>query len=223
MTLTEIDAVVDDFGAATRRAREAGFDVIEIHAAHGYLLHSFMSALSNTRDDQYGGDYEARTRLLREVITRVREEWGERPLFVRISVVEAFESPDSWTLADSERIAGWLIDQGVDLIDCSTGGLVPGAGIFGDTPAYQLEYSEALRRVGATTAVVGGITEPAQAEEILRDGKADLVLLGRELLRNPGWVGRAAAELGVPRPAPPQYFRAYRPGESTALLTERTH
>lgn len=221
MTLPEIRAVVDDFGTATRRAREAGFDVVEIHAAHGYLLHSFMSALSNTRDDQYGGDFAGRTRLLREVVTRVREEWGERPLFVRLSVVEAFESPASWTLADSERMTRWLTEQGVDLIDCSSGGLVPGAGIFGDTPAYQLEYSEALRRTGTTTAAVGGITDPVQAEEILRNGQADMVFLGRELLRNPGWVGRAAAELRVPRPAPPQYFRAYRAGESTPLLSER--
>lgn len=219
MTLGEIRSVVDDFGSAARRAIDAGFDIVEIHAAHGYLLHSFMSALSNTRDDEYGGDFDSRTRLLREVVTRIREVWGDRPLFVRLSVVEAFESADGWTLVDSERLTRWLTDHGVDLVDCSTGGLVPGAGIFGDAPGYQLEYAEALRRIGGSTAAVGGITEPAQAEAILREGKADLVLLGRELLRNPGWVGRAAAELGVPQPAPPQYFRAYRPGQSQSLAS----
>lgn len=201
-----IRKVVSDFAAAASRARAAGFKVIEIHSAHGYLLHEFLSPLSNRRTDNYGGSFENRTRLLREVIEAVRSEWPEEnPLFVRISATDWTEG--GWTPGDSVRLAVTLKDLGVDLIDCSSGGNVPNAHIP-VSPGYQVPFSEAIRKKGIMTGAVGFITKADQAESILQDGKADLVIIARELLRNPYFPLNAARELVHETEWPVQYLRA---------------
>jgi 2,4-dienoyl-CoA reductase-like NADH-dependent reductase (Old Yellow Enzyme family) len=193
-----------DFAAATRRAGDAGFDVVELHAAHGYLLHQFLSPLANLRTDGYGGSFENRTRLLLEVVEDVRP-LHRGPLVVRISGDDW--TPGGWTVEESQRLAPLLHERGVDLIDVSSGGLHHEQKITVG-PGYQVPFSRALKEVGATTGTVGLITEPKQAEDIVADGDADVVLLARELLRDPHWPLRAARELGVDVPWPKQYERA---------------
>lgn len=201
-------AVVADFRAAAERAMQAGFDVVEIHAAHGYLLHEFLSPLSNRRDDAYGGTLENRARLLREVVAAVRSAWPQpRPLFVRVSATDWAEG--GWDIDECVELARWLKADGVDLIDCSSGGLVPHARIPLE-PGYQVRFAARIRReADVATGAVGLITEARQAQEIVARGDADLVLLARELLRDPYFPRRAAKELGVAIAPPPQYARAW--------------
>jgi 2,4-dienoyl-CoA reductase-like NADH-dependent reductase (Old Yellow Enzyme family) len=193
-----------DFVAAAGRAQGAGFDVVELHAAHGYLLHEFLSPLANVRDDRYGGSFENRTRLLREVVEDVRAAFRGL-LFVRISADDW--TPGGWTVAESQQLAPLLHAAGVDLIDVSSGGLHHEQQITVG-PGYQVPFSRALKDVGATTGTVGLITEAKQAEDIIASGDADVVLLARELLRDPHWPLRAARELGVDVPWPKPYERA---------------
>ncbi len=201
--------VVQAFVDAARRALAAGFQVAEIHAAHGYLLHQFLSPLTNHREDAYGGPFENRTRLLREVVAAVRDGWPERlPLFVRLSATDWVEG--GWDLEQSVELAKALSDLGVDLVDCSSGGLVPRAEIpLG--PGYQVPFAARIRaEAGLPTGAVGLITDPQQAEDILAQGSSDLVLLGRELLRNPRWPLAAAQALHTEIPWPASYARAAR-------------
>lgn len=209
-----IHRIIDSFGWATNRAEKAGFDVIEIHAAHGYLLHEFLSPLSNQRTDKYGGSFENRTRLLKEVIRAVRDEWPqERPLFVRISATDWAEG--GWSLQESIRLATELRKGKVDLIDTSSGGLIPGVKVPVG-PGYQTHFAEQIRRqTGILTGAVGMITGPAQADHILRTGQADLVFLAREFLRDPYWALHAADELGQKIAWPVQYLRAAGSGVPT--------
>lgn len=210
MTPSEIERVIEQFALSARRAKQAGFDVLELHAAHGYLFHSFLSQVSNDRTDDYGGDLAGRARLLLQTIEAVKCEWGDRPLAVRLSTVEAMDVVGAWTIEDSIALSSHLRDAGVDLIDCSAGGILPGAAIFQDSPGYQVEFAEAIRAgANISTAAVGGISDPHQAEKIVEAGQADLVLLARESLRNPSWPVRAALELGIEPPSPKQYFRAF--------------
>ncbi len=211
LTEDEIRAVVAAFAAASRRACEAGFRVVELHAAHGYLLHQFLSPLSNRRQDRYGGSFENRTRLMREVVEAIRSVWPERcPLLVRISVTDWADG--GWDLEQSVELAHQLGPLGVDLIDCSSGGLVPHAKIPVG-PGYQTPFAERIRgEAGMPTGAIGLITAPAQADHIIRNEQADLVLLAREMLRDPYWPLRAARELGHAVPWPVQYLRAAREG-----------
>jgi len=200
--------VVDDYAAAARRARQARFRVVEVHAAHGYLLHEFLSPQSNPRTDRHGGPLENRARLLREVIAAVRAEWpAPRPLVVRVSATDW--TPGGWDIEECVQLARWLRDDGVDLIDCSSGGNVPRAQIPVG-PGYQVPFAARIRRdAGIATGAVGLITGAAQANAILERGDADLVLLAREFLRDPYFPRRAARELGVAIEAPEQYGRAW--------------
>ncbi|HEV2422471.1 MAG TPA: NADH:flavin oxidoreductase/NADH oxidase [Candidatus Acidoferrales bacterium] len=203
----EIRAVTQAFGAAARRAREAAFDIVEIHAAHGYLIHEFLSPFSNRRTDEYGGSFENRTRLAREVASAVRASWPEtQPLSMRISATDWKDG--GWDADQSVALAREVKTLGVDLIDCSSGGVVPGVSIpIG--PGFQTKFAEKIRREAEIlTASVGMITDPAQADHILRTGQADIVLLAREMLRDPYWPLRAARELGQSASWPAQYLRA---------------
>lgn len=201
-----ISKIVSDFKAAALRTQIAGFKVIEIHSAHGYLLHEFLSPISNQRTDEYGGSFENRTRLLRLVVDAVKSVWpAENPLFVRISSTDWTDG--GWTLEESVKLAYILKDMGVDLIDCSSGGNVFNAKIP-VAPGYQVQFSDALRKTGILTGAVGFITSARQAESIIKEGKADLVLLAREFLRNPYFPLLAARELGVDVTWPEQYLRA---------------
>lgn len=213
---TGIREIVRAFAAATRRAREAGFRIVEIHAAHGYLLHEFLSPLSNQRDDRYGGSFENRTRLVREVVEAVRGEWPERlPLLVRVSATDWVEG--GWDIEQSAELAKLLHPLGVDLMDCSSGGLVAHAKIP-VSPGYHVPFAERIRReAGILTGVVGLITSAAQADEIVRAGRADAVLLARQLLRDPYWPLHAAAELGQADPWPAQYLRAAPAGTAARV------
>ncbi|RMD81900.1 MAG: NADH:flavin oxidoreductase/NADH oxidase [Chloroflexi bacterium] len=203
-----IAKVVADFATATKRARAAGFRWIEIHAAHGYLLHNFLSPLGNDRSDEYGGDLRGRARLLREVTAAVRTEWpSDLPLAVRLSCSDW--TPEGLTIADTVEVARMLREQGVDLIDCSSGGIAPGITIP-VREGYQVPFAAQVRReANIATAAVGLITRPEHADAIVRNGEADLVLLGRELLRDPHWPLRAARTLGHDLAPPPQYLRAW--------------
>jgi 2,4-dienoyl-CoA reductase-like NADH-dependent reductase (Old Yellow Enzyme family) len=207
MTAADLDRVVGEFATAARLSLAAGFEVIELHAAHGYLLHEFLSPLSNRRTDDYGGSLANRLRLPLRIARAVREIWPERlPLFVRISATDWVEG--GWDLAQSIEFARELKRAGVDLIDCSSGGLVPDAKIP-LAPGYQVPFAEAIRReAGIATGAVGLITQPEQAEQIIASGQADAVLLARELLRDPYWPQRAAKALGAQAPWPSQYGRA---------------
>jgi 2,4-dienoyl-CoA reductase-like NADH-dependent reductase (Old Yellow Enzyme family) len=200
--------VVADFVAATARAREAGFRVIELHAAHGYLFHEFLSPLSNQRDDHHGGSLANRARLLRQVVTAVRTQWpAPSPLFVRVSATDWTEG--GWDIDECVELARWLKQDGVDLIDCSSGGNVPHARIP-VAPGYQVPFAARIRReAGIATGAVGLITDAHQAESILSRGEADLILMARESLRDPYFPRRAAAELGVRIPVPEQYQRSW--------------
>ena len=195
------------FAAAARRALAAGFRAVEVHAAHGYLVHQHLSPLSNRREDRWGGSFENRTRLAREVVAAVRQAWPERlPLLVRVSATDWAEG--GWTPDETVELARALRGLGVDLVDCSSGGLVPWAKVALG-PGYQVPFAERVRReAGVATAAVGLVTSPAQAEAIVASGQADLVLLGRELLRDPRFPLRAAAALGADGPWPKQYLRA---------------
>ena len=198
----------DDFRRAARRAVRAGFDLLEIHSAHGYLLHSFLSPLSNHRKDEYGGSLENRCRLLVQVATDLRAVVAATmPLFVRLSVSDWTEG--GWDLEQSIVVAKMLRDVGVDVIDCSSGGAVSDAKVP-VAPLYQVPFAEAIRRdAGIATAAVGMIREPAEAESILENGKADLVLMAREFLRSPYWPISAAKALGAEVKTPDQYGRAF--------------
>jgi 2,4-dienoyl-CoA reductase-like NADH-dependent reductase (Old Yellow Enzyme family) len=199
--------VVSTFRAAAVRAREAGFRTIELHAAHGYLLHEFLSPLSNQRTDTYGGSFENRVRLTVDVVDAVRSVWPDQyPLFVRLSGTDW--TPGGWDIEQSVRLAALLHPLGVDLIDCSSGGNVAGA-VIPLSPGYQVGFAEQIRRdAHIPTAAVGLITSPNQAEAIVRDGQADLVFLARELLRDPYWPLHAAKALGATVTWPVQYERA---------------
>ncbi|NNU84100.1 NADPH dehydrogenase NamA [Geobacillus sp. BMUD] len=206
MTKADIEETVQAFQNGARRAKKAGFDVIEIHAAHGYLINEFLSPLANRRQDEYGGSPENRYRFLGEVIDAVREVW-DGPLFVRISASDYH--PDGLTASDYVPYAKRMKEQGVDLIDVSSGAVVPAR--MNVYPGYQVPFAELIRReADIPTGAVGLITSGWQAEEILQNGRADLVFLGRELLRNPYWPYAAARELGVKIAAPVQYERGWR-------------
>lgn len=207
LTNEGIQEVVESFANAARRARDAGFRVIEIHAAHGYLIHEFLSPLSNQRHDEYGGSFENRTRLLREVAAAVRSVWPEgMPLFVRISVTDWVAG--GWDFEQSIELARRLKKLGVDLIDCSSGGNAPHAKIPVGA-GYQTPFAERIRReAGIMTGAVGLITSSVQAEQIVGTGQADVVIMAREFLRDPYWPLRAARELGQSIAWPVQYLRA---------------
>ena len=207
MTKGDIDRIIGDFTRAATRALDAGFKLIELHGAHGYLLHEFLSPLSNKRADEYGGSFENRIRLTLEIVDAVRSVWpDELPLFVRLSSTDWTDG--GWGIEQSTALARLLRDHGVDLVDASSGGNVVGAKIPVG-PGYQVQFAEAIRRdSGMPTGAVGLITEPQQADDIIRSGKADVVILARELLRDPYWPLRAARELGVKVQWPSQYERA---------------
>jgi 2,4-dienoyl-CoA reductase-like NADH-dependent reductase (Old Yellow Enzyme family) len=207
LTRDGIKEVVEAFAAAARRACQAGFRVVEIHAAHGYLIHEFLSPLSNKREDEYGGSFENRTRFCREVVAAVRSAWPkELPLFMRISATDWVVG--GWTIEESVRLALELKETGVDLIDCSSGGNVPHAEIPVG-PGYQTAFAERIRReIGIPTGTVGMITSPHQADQIIRTCQADAVIMAREFLRDPYWPLRAGRELEQPIAWPVQYLRA---------------
>ena len=231
LSVDGIKSIVSAFAAAARRACDAGFRVIEIHGAHGYLIHEFLSPLSNQRTDAYGGSFENRTRILREIVAAVRGSWPERaPLFVRISATDWVDG--GWDIQQSVELARQLKDLGADLIDCSCGGNVPHAKIPVG-PGYQTQFAEQIRReAGILTGAVGMITSSIQAEHILVTGQADAVMIAREFLRDPYWPLRAARELGQPIPWPVQYLescagrlaspRSGGPQESGVLLRGTT-
>lgn len=225
LTTEGIAEAVAGFGKAAERALDAGFRVIEIHAAHGYLLHEFYSPFSNRRTDQYGGSFENRTRIVREVVEKVRRVWPERlPLFIRISCTDWVEG--GWDVDQAVELSRSLSKLGVDLVDCSSGGNVADAKIpIG--PGYQVPFAERIRRdARIMTGAVGMITEADQADKIIRGGQADIVLLAREMLRDPYWPLHAAARLGKTVSWPVQYLRAapsgtpaQRPAEDAAVQT----
>jgi 2,4-dienoyl-CoA reductase-like NADH-dependent reductase (Old Yellow Enzyme family) len=206
----ELRTVIDAFATAAARARRAGFEVVEIHAAHGYLIHEFLSPVSNRRNDAWGGSFDGRIRLLLEIVAAIRRVWPDgRPLLVRLSTTD-WLGEDGWTVEDSVALARRLLPAGVDLIDCSSGGIAPGVRIDVG-PGYQVANAARVRaEAGIPTAAIGFITEPAQAAQIVRTGQADLVFLARALLREPYWPLRAARELGASVPFPAQYERAWR-------------
>jgi 2,4-dienoyl-CoA reductase-like NADH-dependent reductase (Old Yellow Enzyme family) len=212
LSTDDIGGVVAAFRAAARRALAAGFDVIEVHSAHGYLLHEFLSPLVNDRADRHGGSFDNRTRLCLEVVDAVREVWPERlPVFVRLSCTDWVAG--GWDIEQSVELARRLRERGVDLVDCSSGGAVPHAEIP-IAPGYQVPFAERVKREAKIpTGAVGLITTPMQADDIIRRGQADCVLLARELLRDPYWPLRAAAELQHPIAWPSQYLRA-APGDT---------
>ena len=207
MTRDDIETVVLQFAAAARRASDAGFEVVELHMAHGYLLHEFLSPLSNRREDEFGGSLENRARFPLQVAEAVRAVWPDGlPLFARISATDWVEG--GWDIEQSVQLSRWLKERGVDLIDCSSGGLVPGARIP-VAPGYQVGFAERIRKEAAVaTGAVGLITEPEQAEEIVATGQADVVFLARAELRDPYWPLHAAKQLGAEAPWPVQYGRA---------------
>lgn len=208
LTVADIHGLQRAFMIAARRAYEAGFEWLEIHAAHGYLIHEFYSPYSNQRTDEYGGSFENRVRFLLETVDKVQTVWPEElPLTVRISGTDWVE--DGWLVEDSVALAKLLKKSGVDLIDCSSGGNVADVSLpFG--PGYQVPISETIRKEAKiATSTVGLIKTPQQADSIIREERADLVLLGREFLRDAYWPLHAAKELGVDMDVPPQYMKAY--------------
>lgn len=209
MSLTDIQDVVNAWGEGARRAHEAGFDIIEIHGAHGYLVHQFLSPASNQRTDAYGGAFSNRVRFAVEIVESIRRHWPDgKPLFFRVSS----EDDAGWSLDDSVELTRVLHSKGVDLIDCSSGGMTlrsPTAAIMSRRKGFQVPYAARIRReTGVPTAAVGLIVEARQAEAILEAGSADLIAVGRELLFNPNWPLHAACELGADpdfKQWPPQY------------------
>jgi 2,4-dienoyl-CoA reductase-like NADH-dependent reductase (Old Yellow Enzyme family) len=209
LSIEDIEQLKQDFRAATERSVAAGYKVIEIHAAHGYLFHQFLSPLTNKRTDQYGGSFENRIRVLLETIATVQEVWSaENPLFVRISATDWADG--GWTSEESVSLSKILKEKGIDLIDCSSGGLVP----YQKIPVfagYQVQFAEQVKKgADILTGAVGLITEPQQAEDILKESKADLIFLAREMLRDPYFPLHAAAALGDDIKWPDQYDRAKR-------------
>jgi 2,4-dienoyl-CoA reductase-like NADH-dependent reductase (Old Yellow Enzyme family) len=204
----EIREVIGHFVAATHRAIKAGFEIVEIHAAHGYLAHEFLSPLSNHRTDEYGGSLENRMRFLVEVTEAVRAVWpAHLPLFVRISASDWKDG--GWNIDESVELSKALKAKGADLIDCSSGGLIPDA-LIKPAPGFQVPFAERIRKeAGIATGAVGMITEPKQANDILRSERADIVLLAREFLRDPYWPLHAAKALGLKPEPPVQYARAF--------------
>ncbi len=211
---TDIRRVIEQFAAAAGRGREAGFQAVEVHAAHGYLLHQFLSPLSNRREDEYGGSFDNRVRLLCQVVTAVRGVWpSDLPVLVRLSATDWAEA--GWSPDDTVALSRKLKDLGVDLIDVSSAGLLPSVSVPAG-PGYQTEFAARVRReAGIAVAAVGAITAPAQADHIIRTGQADMTFLGRELLRDPHWPLSAARALGVAAPWPNAYLRA-APAGATA-------
>jgi 2,4-dienoyl-CoA reductase-like NADH-dependent reductase (Old Yellow Enzyme family) len=214
LTLDQIHEVAGQFAAAAERSLAAGFEVVEVHGAHGYLIHQFLSPFTNHRTDAYGGSFEGRARLALEVVEAVRSVWPEGlPVFFRVSATDWLagdtEDPrEGWTADDTVRLAKELQARGVDLLDVSTGGNAPDARIEA-VPGYQVPFAERVRtEAGLPVAAVGLITEPEQAARILAEGRADAVLLGRALLRDPYWARHAAEKLGGQVPTPVQYHRA---------------
>jgi 2,4-dienoyl-CoA reductase-like NADH-dependent reductase (Old Yellow Enzyme family) len=216
LSVDGIKNIVSAFASAARRACEAGFRVIEVHAAHGYLIHEFLSPLSNHRTDAYGGSFENRTRILREIVAAVRRSWPEgAPLFVRISATDWVDG--GWDIQQSVELARQLKGLGADLIDCSSGGNVPHAKVPVG-PGYQTAFAEQIRReANILTGAVGMITSPIQAQHILATGQADAVIIAREFLRDPYWPLRAAHELGQPISWPIQYLRAAPEGSQARV------
>ncbi len=210
-SIHDLERITGDFAAAANFSLKAGFQIAEIHMAHGYLLHQFLSPLSNKRTDNYGGSFENRTRFPLQIAEAVRAVWpDDLPLFVRISSTDWTEG--GWDINQSVEFSRKLKTIGIDLIDCSSGGIIPGVKIP-LKPGYQVQFSEAIKtRAEIKTGAVGLITEPAQAEEIISSGKADAVLLARELLRDPYWPLKAAHQLGIDIKWPVQYKRA-KPSE----------
>ena len=209
LTRAELDGIVAAYQAAAQRALRAGFDIVEVHAAHGYFLHAFLSPISNRRSDEYGGSLENRARMLLRVVEAVRAVLPEsQPLLVRLSCTDWTEG--GLTVGDQVQVARWLKAHGVDLVDCSSGGSTPSTPPVGPGyPGYQVPFAEKIRREASiATMAVGQITTPEMAEEIVRNGRADLVALGRELLRNPYWSLHAARALGHDLAWPKQYLRA---------------
>jgi 2,4-dienoyl-CoA reductase-like NADH-dependent reductase (Old Yellow Enzyme family) len=213
MTLDDIATVCQAFADAARRADAAGFELLELHAAHGYLLHSFLSPLTNRRSDAYGGGFDNRVRFTLETVRALRAAWPEeKPLAVRLSTVDW--APGGWTLDDSVALARRLEDEGVDLVDCSTGAIVPEEQ-YEEGPSWQVPMAARIRReTGIATAAVGCIVEPRQADAIVRNGDADLVLVGTEMMRDPAWPFHAAETLGALARLrmPSSYDYVIRPG-----------
>ncbi|MFB9467597.1 NADH:flavin oxidoreductase/NADH oxidase [Streptomyces cinereospinus] len=208
LTVAQIAEITDQFAQAARRALAAGFDVVEVHGAHGYLINEFLSPHSNHRTDAYGGSYENRTRFALEVVDAVREVWpDDKPLFFRVSATEWLED-GGWSADDTVRLARDLQAHGVDLLDVSSGGNASGVRIPAE-PGYQVPFAARVKaETSLPVAAVGLITEAGQAEKIITNGEADAVLLGRELLRSPSWARRAARELGGEVRVPEQYHRS---------------
>jgi 2,4-dienoyl-CoA reductase-like NADH-dependent reductase (Old Yellow Enzyme family) len=215
MGQTDIEGVIESFRAAAERALDAGFEIAEVHAAHGYLLHEFLSPVTNHREDDYGGDFDGRTRLVREVTGAVRDVWpDDKPVFVRISATDWLPERESWTVEDSVRLADDLSAVGADLIDVSAGGINPNPQIPHSGAGYQVPYAEQITRErdsSIAVGAVGGITDPAQADALVRNGRADLAILAREHLRDPYFSLHAARELDQSeRVEPPvQYQRGF--------------
>ncbi len=206
LTVAEILKIFDAFVAAAKRALEAGFEIIELHGAHGYLIHEFLSPVSNRREDDFGGSFEKRTLFLRMLVDRVRKVWPSHlPLMVRLSATDWVDH--GWDVERTVELSKMLKPLGVDMIDCSSGGNVSGASIPVG-PGYQVPFAHAVKHAGIPTAAVGLITEPLQADKIIRQGQADVVMLARELLRDPYWPLHAAKVLGVDVEWPAQYARA---------------
>jgi 2,4-dienoyl-CoA reductase-like NADH-dependent reductase (Old Yellow Enzyme family) len=210
LSVSEIKDLVDAFGKAAKRSVEAGFDAVEIHGAHGYLLHQFLSPLSNDRDDEYGGSLENRARMLMEVIASIRKSVPETmPVFLRLSATDYAEG--GWDQDQTATVSGWATEAGVDLIDVSSGVIITGVKIPSG-PGYQVPLAEYVAdRISQPVSAVGQITEPQQAEQILQSGKVDVILIARASLRDPYWPLRAAAELGAEVPWPEQYSRGKWP------------
>ena len=207
MDASTVADIVSQFAASTRRAREAGFDIVELHGAHGYLISTFLSPVSNRRTDRYGGSFENRARFLLEVVDAVRTEWpAEKPLFVRISCTDWMEG--GWNLEESVKLAQLLKAGGkVDLVDCSSGGVDPRQKLT-PAPGFQVPFAAAVRsRAGIATGAVGMISTPEMAEEIVAGGKADIVIMARAFLNDPYWPLHAAKALKAKIPWPPQYAR----------------
>lgn len=212
MTREDIDDLVESFAAAAARADDAGFDVVEIHAAHGYLLHEFLSPVSNRRDDEYGGSFRNRTRIVREVVSAIREVW-EKPIFMRISATDWIEDRPSWTIEDSVRLATDVTELGVDVVTASSGGIDPDGSAPHTGPNYQVPLAEAIREGSrAQVCTVGGVTTPEQADALVRNERADFVAVARQFLREP-YLGLDAARKLDRRDEvrwPPQYERWLR-------------
>ncbi|MEF8779784.1 MAG: NADH:flavin oxidoreductase/NADH oxidase [Haloferacaceae archaeon] len=212
MTQEDIEDVVESFAAAAARADDAGFDVVEIHAAHGYLLHEFLSPVSNSRDDEYGGSFRNRTRIVREVASAIREVW-EKPIFMRISATDWIDDRPSWTIEDSVQLANDVTELGVDVVTASSGGIDPDRSAPHTGPNYQVPLAEAIGEGSrARVCTVGGVTTAQQADALVRNGRADFVAVARQFLREP-YLGLDAARTLDRRDEirwPPQYERWLR-------------